>query len=457
MPGQGPCRRRLEPEEQARLAAAVESGDLSSLPAPLEEWQPYDLAQLAGRLSSSARRFLLASVAPAIAAETLEHLEPDEQYDALRSLEEPVAAGILEEMGSDAAADLVQALHPRQAENLLSLLPEEARRQVQGLLSYPESSAGGRMTVDFFAARAAWTAAQVIEQFRRVGRDVEVAHYVYVVDRDRRLVGVTSLRDVLLEDPRTPVSEFMHTQTVTVRALEDQESAAKTLSAYDFGALPVVDDRGRLVGVLSVDDVIDVLEEEATEDIQRLGGSEPLEQPYLTAGLWDLFRKRVGWLLILFVAAALTQNILAHYSGFLQEVIQLAFFIPLLIGTGGNAGSQAATLVIRAMAVGEVALSDFARVVWREARLGLLLGGAMALVTYVRALTFGGGTDLGLTVAATIAVIVLVTSTLGAGLPLLGRRLGFDPAVFSAPVITTVADAAGLLIYFQIARVVMGL
>lgn len=448
----------MEDADRDRVAAEIElREDTEAVAALVEELQPYDVAQLVDVLSAAGKLRLLQAAAPPIAAETLEHLDPDMQYDLLRGLPEPASRAIVAAMGSDALADLVGALHPRAGHDILTRVPEPEQAQVRTLLTFPENSAGGRMTLDFIAVRRAWTAAQVIEHFRRVGRDVEIAHYVYVVDRDRKLVGVTSMRDVILSPPQMPVSEFMHAQVVSVPAEMDQEEAARLLGDYDFGALPVVDKAGRLAGVISVDDVLDVLEEEATEDFQRVGGTEPLDQPYLNATLWDLFRKRIGWLLVLFLAASLTQNILAHYSNFLEQVVALTFFIPLLIGTGGNAGSQASTLVIRAMAVGEVALSDFLRVVWREARLGVLLGLAMATVTYIRAVTFGGDTALGITVAVTIAVIVLVTSTIGAGLPLVGRKLGFDPAVFSAPVITTVADAAGLIIYFQLAATIMGL
>lgn len=448
----------MEDADRDRVAAEIEQREDPAAITPLvEELQPYDLAQLVDALSTPGRLRLLQAASPHIAAETLEHLDPDLQYDLLRELPEASARAVLSATGADALADLVGALHPRAGHDILGRVPEAEQAQIRQLLTFPENSAGGRMTLDFIAVRRAWTAAQVIEHFRRVGRDVEIAHYVYVVDRDRKLVGVTSMRDVILAQPLTPVSEFMHEQIVSVPAEVDQEEAARLLRDYDFGALPVVDAAGRMAGVISVDDVIDVLEEEATEDFQRYGGSEPLEQPYLNATLFDLFRKRIGWLLVLFLAASLTQNILAHYSGFLEQVVALTFFIPLLIGTGGNAGSQAATLVIRAMAVGEVSFSDFLRVVWREARLGVLLGLAMALVTYARAYIFEGDVALGFTVAVTIGVIVFVTSTIGAGLPLIGRRLGFDPAVFSAPVITTVADAAGLLIYFQIAASIMGL
>lgn len=444
-------------EDAERAVAEIEAAHPARVADLVAELQPYDLAQLLEPLTPASRAKLLAAAPPSAAAEALEHLDADLQYEIVHALPEDAARALLSEMGSDSLADLVGALHPKDAQDVLRRMPEAQQAQIRGLLEFPESSAGGRMTLDYIQVRRAWSAAQVIAHFRRVGRDAEIAHYVYVVDQQGRLVGVTSMRDVLLAEPAALVADFMHTQLVTVPAEADQEEAARILRDYDFGALPVVDRAGRLVGVISVDDVIDVLEEEATEDIQRIGGTQPLDEPYLSATLLELFRKRIGWLLILFVAAAITQNILQHYANLLDEVVALAFFIPMLIGTGGNAGSQAGTLVIRAMAVGEVTFRDFFRVVWREARLGLLLGGAMAIVTYVRAVTFGGGTALGLTVAATIAVIVLWTSILGAGLPLIGKRLGFDPAVFSAPMITTLADATGLLIYFQMALWIMGL
>ena len=423
----------------------------------LDELQPYDIATLLPDLTHEQQLRLLGLLEPEVASDALNHLEHDLQYALLDHIGEDTARSILSAMSSDMLVDLLLAIHPKQAQALLRRIPPEDVAAIRQLMTYPESSAGGRMTVSYVAIRQEWTADQAIAHFRKVGADADVTNYFYVTDKEGHLAGVTSMRETLLAHPKTRISDVMYSKIVSVQASADQEEAARLLGQYDFVALPVVTGGGRLVGVITADDVFDVIEEEATEDIQRMGGTAPLDEPYLQTTFFGLYKKRVGWLLFLFVAAMFSSNILKAYQGILDQVIALAFFIPLLIGTGGNSGSQAATLVTRAMALGEVTFGDFFRVVWREARMGVVLGATMAVAVFVRALTMGETSLLGLTVAVTISMIVITGSTIGAGLPLIGRRLGFDPALFSAPVITTVADVVGLVIYFQTARMIMGL
>jgi magnesium transporter len=442
---------------QDRIRELLAAADEHELRTAIDELQPFDLAELLKEHAEADQLRLLGAAVPALAAAALEHLDHQQQYWLLDHLDIPTSSAILAGMSSDALSDLVSAVHPRRAQELLRRLPDEQRQEVRRLLEYPENTAGSRMSVDYLEAQKHWTAEQVIAHFRKVGREVALPNYVYVIDAAGHLLGVTSMRDVLLSAPGTPVSDIMYTQVVSVSAEADQEEAARLLEQYDFVALPVVDGAGRIVGVITVDDILDVIQEEATEDIQILGGTQPLEEPYLNASMARLFRKRIGWLLLLFVAASVTTNILRHYGEFIDQLVALAFFIPLLIGTGGNSGAQASTLVIRAMALGEVILEDFFRILWREMRMGMALGAVMAVATFGLTRLIGGPLSLGATVAVTIVLIVVVASVLGASLPLIGRRLGFDPAVFSAPVITTVVDATGLLIYFQVARLIMGL
>ncbi|MDQ7794826.1 MAG: magnesium transporter [bacterium] len=445
----------MELEDVLRLLAELD--DDERVAEILREQQPYDVAELIPDLPAEARLRIMRSLPPAFAAETLEHLTPELQYSILDHLGEDAATAVANELSSDAVADLALSVHPRQAERLLALLPPDYREVVRKLTTYPESSAGGRMTVDYISVRQTWTQDQVMQHIRKVAKDVETINYLYVVDQDGRLTGVTSLRDLILAQPGDRVQDFMSTRLIAVTATADQEEAARELANYDFLAVPVTDPAGRLVGIITWDDVMDVIEEEATEDIQRMGGTEPLGEPYMEVNLFTLYRKRVGWLLLLFLAQSFTGTILKHFEGFLSQVVALTFFIPLLIDTGGNSGAQASTTVIRAMAVGDVTPIDFLRVVWREARLGLILGLTMAAATLLRAFLLGSGVALGLTVAVTILAIVLVGSTVGAALPIIGRRLGFDPAVLSAPLITTIADTLGLLIYFWAARMILGL
>lgn len=436
------------------MVRMLRSEDELALRAFLDELQPYDVASVLPDLEPADQLHLLAAVQPPIAAEALEHLEPDEQFELVTRLDEANARAILSAMSDDALADFVGAIHPREASQVLRLVPEKDVAQVRQLMAYPETSAGGRMTTGYFTARRAWTARHVVEHFRKVGREVEVAHYVYVVDRYGHLVGVTSLRDVLLADPDMVVSELMHEKVISVSPEDDQEVAARMLSQYDFGAIPVVESSGRLLGVLSVDDVFDVAEEEATEDIQKTAAVEPLDTTYSRATTWELYRRRVGWLAVLVLLNIVSGGIIIFFEGTLNAAIALAPFIPLLIGTAGNTGSQSASLMIRAIATEDVSLSDWGWAFLKEVGVGASLGLSLGVLAGVLGL-FRGGVPIGIVVGVTMMLIVIIANLVGSLLPVLLSAMKFDPAVASSPLIATVSDATGLIIYFTVATWVL--
>lgn len=417
----------------------------------LDELQPFDIAHIIQQLRIDQQLQLLSLTPPRIAAEALEHLDFELQYRLLDHVGEEHARAILAEMPVHHLVLLVNAVHPLRAQVLLRLVPDEAKPHIAQVQTLPEDAAGRRLSVRHFEARDRWTTSQVIAHFRKVGENVDVTNYVYVVDDMGQFVGVASLREVLLSPDDTLLKDIMYTKVVTVDAAAKQEEAARLLNQYDFVALPVVNETGRLMGIISADDIMDVMQEEATEDIQLLGGSTPLEGSYLDTTVATLFRSRISWLLVLFVAQSVTSTIMRNFENVLEQVIALSFFIPLLIGTGGNSGSQASTVITRAVALGEVTMKHFFMVVWRETRVSLLLGFVMAGVVFLRAMMMGESAILGLTVGITICLVVIVGSTAGAALPLIGKRLGLDPAVFSAPLITTIVDGLGLLIYFNVA------
>jgi magnesium transporter len=387
----------------------------------------------------------------------LEELPPVEAARILRTLAEPEAAALLEEMDPDDAADVLENLPSPAMDQILVRMRAEDAAEIRGLAAYPPDSAGGIMTPAFVAVAADATSDQAISAIRRLVDEAETVNYVYVVDAERHLLGVLSLYRLLLSPGETPVSELMAPTTVRVRASADQEAAARLLTDRNLLAIPVVDDDDHLLGIITEDDVADVLQAEATEDIERLGGSQPLNLPYRLASVPLLVRKRVIWLLLLFVAAGYTGTVLQNFQGELTDVVALSFFIPLLIGTGGNIGSQTVTLIVRAMALNEVAMRDIAWIVFKEMRVALVLGGVMAVAAFVRAELLGVSADIGVVVALTIIAICVWAATVAAALPLVLRRLRVDPAVVSAPLITTVVDGTGLIIYFEIARVVLGL
>jgi len=387
----------------------------------------------------------------------LEELPPSEAARILRTLAAPQAARLLEDIDPDDAADIVEQLSSRDADEILVRMRPSEAAEIRELSGYAPDSAGGIMTPAFVAVTRDATAAEAIAAIRRLVDQAETVNYVYVVDDERRLLGVLSLYRLLLSHAGTRVSELMAPTTVRVRATADQEVAARLLTDRNLLAIPVVDDDDRLLGIITEDDVADVLQAEATEDIERLGGSQPLNQPYRLSTVSLLVRKRVVWLLVLFVAEAYTGLVLRGFDSELSAVVALGFFIPMLIGTGGNIGSQTVTLIVRAMAIGEVTLRDVGWIVFRELRVGLIMGAVMGVVGFGQAVLLGVPTNIGIVVAATVVAISAWSATVAAALPLVLRRLGVDPAVVSAPFISTLVDGTGLIIYFEIARFVLHL
>jgi magnesium transporter len=387
----------------------------------------------------------------------LEELDPSEAARILRTLTANEAADLLEGVDPDDAADIVEQLPDEEANEILVRMDPSEAAEIRSLSAYDPDTAGGIMTPAFVAVTRNATAAEAIAAIRSLVETAETVSYVYVVDDERHLLGVLSLYRLLLSPQSTPVVELMAPNTISVNASADREVAARLLTDRNLVAIPVVDEEDHLVGIITEDDVADVLLEEATEDIERLGGSQPLEVPYRFASVQLLVRKRLPWLLLLFVAEAYTGNVLRAFSDELQAITALTFFIPLLIGTGGNIGSQTVTLIVRAMAVSEIGLRDIAWIVWKEIRVGLVIGVVMAVVAFGRAWILGVGYDIGAIVAVAVLAVCLWSITVAAMLPVVLRRLGVDPAVVSAPLIATLVDGTGLIIYFEIARYLLRL
>lgn len=429
----------------------LEARNYEALRDYLSELHPYEIASLLEEFEEPEQITILSLTPPETAAEALEHLDYDDQYRLLDHSDKVVAEAILAAMGRDAIADLLMAIHPNKAQQIMAMVPEEDLESIKYLMTYPEDSAGGIMSLDYIQAREYWTIEQVIRHFRKVGQKQSIANYIYIVDAIGKLVGVLSLKELLLNDPKSLVSDVMHKNIITVLATADQEEAARIMSQYDLMILPVVNGQGRLVGVITADDIMDVIEEEDTEDIHRLGGSQPLELPYLESSLMTLFSKRIGWLVFLFVVQAVTSNILKYYENVLSSVVTLAFFIPLLADVGGNSGTQASSLIIRALALGEVTVKDIAVILFKELRVSGLIGIVMGFIGYFFAWAISGSATIGMIVACTLIVVLIMSSTIGAILPILGRMCRVDPAVFSAPFITTVVDITALTVYFNIA------
>jgi magnesium transporter len=365
----------------------------------------------------------------------------------------------------DDAADVLQELEADERDALLGLLDDLTRREVSALLAYAEDHAGGLMNPRFARVRPDMRADEAIRYLQRQSRDrLETIYYVYVLDSAQRLLGVCSFRELFAAAPNAPVQAIMHDEPVAVRDDMDQEEVARIIQQHGILALPVVDAERRMKGIVTIDDVMDVVQEEATEDAQKFGGMEALEQPYLDTGFWQMIRKRAGWLAILFVGEMLTATAMGQFEDEIARAVVLAIFVPLIISSGGNSGSQASTLVIRAMALGEVRARDWLRIVRRELMSGLTLGLILAAIGIVRILAWQAVFHsygehyllIALTVGFSLVGVVTWGTLAGSMLPLGLRRIGFDPASASAPFVATLVDVSGLVIYFEVARFVLG-
>ncbi|HVR28557.1 MAG TPA: magnesium transporter [Thermoanaerobaculia bacterium] len=391
-------------------------------------------------------------------------LSPRAQADIVLRLSDPERRLWMRLLAPDDAADLLQQVPPEERQRLLALLDPTSRAEVSALLAYAEDDAGGLMSPRFARVRPDMTLDEAIGYLRRQARqNLETISYIYVLDQDQRLLGVVSFRELFTAPPGTRVADIMRRDVVSVPEDMDQEAVAKVLADEDLVAVPVVDQDGRIRGIVTADDIVDVVLEEATEDIQKLGGMEALDVPYLQTPFWSLIRKRAGWLAVLFVGGMFTTNALAFYEDALARAIVLTVFIPLIIASGGNSGSQAATLVTRAMALGQVRLRDWWRIMRREAASGLTLGAILAAVGILR-IELGATVfqefgphhaPLALTIGISLISVVLWGTIIGSMLPFIATRFGFDPASASAPLVATLVDVVGIVIYFTTAELIL--
>ena len=398
-----------------------------------------------------------------LAAEAFAELSPELQEHLIRGFSDKELHEVVSELYVDDAADLVEEMPASVVKRILAQADPEMRREINEILRYPENSAGSIMTTEYVSLRPQMTVAEAIQRIRRTGVDKETIYTCYVTEA-RRLLGTVSVKDLLLApDDSTPVSEIMDGHVISVGTLTDQEEVAQMLSKYNFLALPVVDTDGRMVGIVTFDDAMDVLVEETTEDIEKMAGMLPSEKTYLRSTPWDLFRHRIPWLLLLMVSATFTGMIITGFESALAAQVVLTAFIPMLMDTGGNSGSQASVTVIRALSLGELELPDLPKVVWKEIQTAVLCGLALASLCFLKIMVFDrmilGNTDItvmtAFVVCLTMALTVLAAKVVGCTLPLCAKRLGFDPAVMASPFITTIVDALSLLVYFSIAKAVL--
>ena len=445
---------------EAQVRVALRAGDTELLRTLLDEQHPADIAAVLDRLDHASRHTLFGLLPAEAAAKALDEMSIEATRQVLDTLPPEEVARLLQRLPQDEATEILTEDVPKQQEKLLALLPAERASALRAAIHYPPESAGRMMTEKFSRVRPEMTVAETLAFLRQEQANVETLTNLYVVDPENRLVGVVSLREVVVSDPQRQMQDLMNRRLVVVAPEADREVVARLVSHYDYLALPVVDTAGRLLGIVTVDDVIDVLVSEGTEDILRFGGMEgggAIDQPYFTVPIAVVIRKRVGWLLLLFVAETLTGTVLRYFESELAKVVALSFFIPLLIGTGGNTGAQTVSTLIRGLALGEIKVADVWRVIGREFGSGLLMGLLLGLVAFGRALLWGSTPGLAAVVGLTIVAICAWANTIGSLIPLIAYKLKIDPAVVSAPLITTLVDATGLAIYMLIAKAILGL
>ena len=455
------------PRKEERPVAALIAPDILALleespndvAAETEEMHAADLADVAEALPIEQVRTLLRVLPAERAADVLEYLDEELRSELLEQMTPAQAARLVSEMTPDDRVDALEELEEERAEEILAEIAPEARRETEKLLTYAPDSAGGLMTTEFVQVPETLTVDEALASVRRIARAGrrEAMHAVYVTNEQGALRGVMSLRELLAAAEGTRVSDVAWEEVVSVPATTDRAEVARMTSEYDLVAVPVIDDAGRVIGVVTVDDVIDAIVEEQTEDVQKLGAVQPLEEPYFQAGFWSIARKRGGWLILLFIEEMFTGTALRHYESTLASALALTFFIPLIISSGGNSGSQSATLITRALAVGDVEMRDAVRVFMRELGQGLVLGAFLGAIGFGRALMWGNGPDLAWVVAITLLSVVITGTVVGAMLPLAFTKLGFDPAIASSPFVASLVDVAGIIIYFNVAIYLLGL
>jgi magnesium transporter len=438
----------------SEIEVLLQRNDSAALRAYLSDLHPSDLAEVIEQFEPDVGARLLALSNAEDAAEALDEMEAPLQRDVLASMSQPQIAGIIDEMPDDDLADLVGDLGEDQAQRLLSLLDVHDAKELRKLLQYPEDTAGGIMTTEFVWVAENLTAEQAMERIRKLSPDAEMVNYVYVLNGDRKLRGVLSLRELVLASPGQVVRDFMQRNPVSARVDEDQEDVARRAMHYDLLALPVVDPADRMLGIVTIDDLVDVIDEEAAEDLHGVvaGGHGPAPDRGVAASAWGRVRVRLPWLLLLMAGDFLSANVIRSYSHVLETAVALAFFIPVLLDMGGNVGTQSLAMTIRGLATGEIDHRDLWRLLWRETRVGLVLGLVCGGVMAGIALLWQGNLSLGLVIGGAMIATLSLAAVLGTVVPMIFDRLGIDSAVASSPFITSAVDVAGLIIYFAIAR-----
>ena len=451
-------------EKEKLLEELLESRQFNRVRDMLAEMNAVDIAALLEDRSDEQTLLLFRLLPKTPAAEVFAYMEHDTQERLIGVLTDRELASVMDELNMDDAADLVEEMPANVVKRVLRMTDPADRRIINQLLLYPEDSAGSVLTTEFVDLKATMTVDEALDYIRRFGPDKETIYTCYVTDADRHLEGVLTVKELLLSSGDCRVGDLMETNVISVTTTEDQEQVAALFAKYDLIALPVVDSEGRLVGIITVDDVVDIMRKETTEDIEKMAAILPTDRPYLKTGVFETYRKRIPWLLLLMVSATFTGMIITRFETALSSVVALAAFMPMLMDTGGNSGSQASVSIIRRLALGEVEFRDVLRVIWKELRVSIVCGTTLAAANFAKIMLFdnlalksGISMTVALVVCLTILITVIIAKLVGCTLPLFAKKCGFDPAVMASPFITTIVDAVSLVVYFQMATLLLHL
>ena len=443
-------------EERKVIRELLDSKQYTRLRQMLSELNDADIAALLEKMEEQDMLKVFRILPKDLAADVFSYMDVDNQQFIITSLSDRDAANIVDNLMADDAADLMEEMPANVVKKILANASPETRRDINHLLRYPEDSAGSIMTVEYVDLKENLTVDEAIARIRKIGVDSETINICYVLDSRRKLVGTVALRYLLLSQPDEVISDIMHENVISISTMMDQEEVARQFQKYDFTAMPVVDNENRLVGIITVDDIVDILQEEATEDIEKMAAIVPSDKPYMKTGVLETWKKRIPWLLLLMVSATFTGRIIASYESALSACMVLSTFIPMLMDTGGNAGSQASVSIIRGISLDEIRFYDLPGVIWKEARVALLCGVTLSAANFVKLMLFDRvAVQVAFVICITLVVTVFVAKIVGCSLPMLAKKIGFDPAVMASPFITTIVDALSLVIYFQIATVLL--
>lgn len=436
----------------------LETRQYTSLRQKIAEMNEADVAVILEELETEDMLKVFRILPKDLAADVFSYMEVENQQMIITSMSEKDAASIIDNLMADDATSLLEEMPANIVKKLLANASPETRSNINHLLRYPEYSAGSIMTVEYVDLKENLTVEQAIARIRKVGVDSETINICYVLDAQRRLLGTVALRYLLLSEPDDIIGDIMHENVISLHTLMDQEEVADQFKKYDFTSMPVVDNENRLVGIITVDDVVDIMVEEATEDIEKMAAIVSSDKPYMKTGIFETFGKRIPWLLLLMVTSTFTEQIINIFTEALSACAALTMFIPMLMGTGGNAGGQVSVTVIRGLSLGEIEYRDVPRIIWKEMRVALMCGLTLSVASFVKLMFFNRvGLMVALVVSLTLIFVLLLSKIIGCTLPILAKRIGFDPAVMASPLITTILDALSLIVYFQFATHMLGL